>query len=213
MNNRELYARAMQCMTQPLNGQNLRTIFLLLAQAHYSDPKNYGYLEEALGCLVYDGPNNANSRLFVELTQEYDIHKFARRPAVYVGFDQPFQFKKLDMGHQQDGTSDNSGKDLGFIVTNVLSLIHIASDIDTALLLADSSASFFLGIRDSIRNRLQLLSFEPLTISPPALFEKAPERFFRVDVQFALSYNYTVHVNIESHRLKKFAMEFNGIAS
>lgn len=196
-------------MQEPLNGSNLRTIFLLLTRAHYSDTKNYGYLEPQLQCVLYS--DNANEQsLYVELSQEYDYTKGIRRPAVYVGFDQPFQFKKIDLSHSQDKTYDNSGQDKGFLVTATLSLIHVAASQDTALLMADCSTAFFIGIRDALKSKLNLMSFDPISISPPAMVDKKPEQYFRVDCMFNLTFNYVVRVNLESHRLKKFALEFTG---
>ncbi len=196
-------------MQEPLNGSNLRTLFLLLTRAHYSDSKNYGYLEPQLQCLKYsDDPNEQT--LFVELSQEYSYDKGIRRPAVYVGFDQPMQFKKIDLKHNQQNQEDNGASDLGFLVTATLSLIHVAASQDTALLMADSSSSFFIGIRDPLKKRLGLMSFDPVSISPPAMIDRAPERYFRVDCMFNLTFNYVVQANIESHRLKKFALELQG---
>ncbi len=194
------------CWKEPLNGSNLRTTFLLLTRAHFSDPKNYGYLEKKLSCFVYD-TDAAASTLSVELSQEYDVNKASKRPAVFVGLDQAFQFAKVSNDMKHSNFEDNSGESRGFIVNTALSIIHVAETIDQALLLADSSASFYIGITDAIKGQLELMSFMPATISPPALIEKGQERGFRVDVTFSLSFNYVVNANIESHRLKKFAIE------
>lgn len=196
-----------ECLNEPLNGSNLRTLFLLLTRVHYSDPKNYGYLEEQLKCFWYDS-DKMKATLQVELSQEYDLNKDNRRPAVYVGLDRPFEFKKIDIGHKQSSLDDNSASNLGNVVTTSVALIHVAETMDQALLLADSSASFLIGIGEVLRQKLNLASFEAVSISPPAMLEPAPERFFRVDVIFGLSFSYSVRANIESHRLKKFAMEF-----
>jgi len=195
-----------QCLHEPLNGSNLRTLFLLLTRAHYSATKNYGYLEPQLSCVLYTGEEQG---LTVELSQAYDYNKTVKRPAVYVGVDQPLAFKKIDIHHSQKTLPDNSGEDHGFIVNTAVSFIHVADSIDTALIMADSTTSFFIGLRSHLMDKLKFMAFEPVSISPPAQISTAPEKYFRVDAQFNLSYNFVVQANLESHRLKKLAFEIS----
>lgn len=196
------------CFNTPLDGANLRSVFLLLTRLHYSEPKNYGDLEAKLGCFKYSD-DKADSTIAVELSQEYDLSKGSVRPAVFVGMDSGLTFKKTDVAHKSGQAEDNSFSDTSHIAVMGLNIIHVASTMDEALLLAESSASFYIGIREAIMDRLGLLSFVPIAITAPHMMEASPERYFRVDTTFSLSYNYVVRVNIESHRLKKFAMELN----
>jgi hypothetical protein len=136
-----------------------------------------------------------------------------KQPAIYVGMDRPFEFNKIDLASKTAHLEDNSGYFSGQLVRASVGFIHVFETVDQALLAADCTASFFIGIKQSLKDQLNLSSFEPISISPPALIEKSPERFFRVDVTFALAFNYNVLVNIESHRLKKFAIEFVSEAS
>lgn len=199
-------------MDEPLNGSNLRTIFLLLTRAHYSDSKNFGYLEEQLKCAVWDS-EHSKSALEIDPSYQYDINRDNRKPGIYVGIDQPFQFSKIDLNSRQGNIPDNSGFFSGQLLRSAVSFIHVFESADQASLAADCTASFFIGIKESLRTKLNLSSFEPISISPPALIEKSPERFFRVDCLFGVSFNYSVLVNIESHRLKNFAIEFSPQAS
>jgi hypothetical protein len=210
--NKEDYVQLFNCMSEPLNGSNLRTTFLLLTRAHYSDSKNFGYLEEQLKCMVWD-PDHSRSPLEIDPSYQYDINRDNRKPGIYVGVDQPFQFSKIDLSSRQSSIPDNSGFFSGQLVRSAVSFIHVFESPDQALLAADCTTSFFVGIKDSLRNKLNLSSFEPISMTAPALIEKAPERFFRVDSTFGISFNYSVLVNIESHRLKKFAIEFEPKAS
>lgn len=199
-------------MSEPLNGSNLRTIFLLLTRAHYSDSKNFGYLEEQLKCMVWDS-DHSKSPLEIDPSYQYDMNRDNRKPGIYVGVDQPSQFSKIDLNSRQGNLADNSGFFSGQLLRTAVSFIHVFESPDQALLAADCTASFFVGIKESLRNKLNLSSFEPISISAPALIEKTPERFFRVDATFGIAFNYSVLVNIESHRLKKFAIEFVAEAS
>lgn len=210
--NKEDYAQLFNCMSEPLNGSNLRTIFLLLTRAHYSDSKNFGYLEEQLKCAVWNS-DHSKSALEIDPSYQYDMNRDNRQPGIYVGIDQPFQFSKIDLNSRQGNIPDNSGFFSGQLLRSAVSFIHVFESADQASLAADCTASFFIGIKESLRNKLNLSSFEPISISPPALIEKNPERFFRVDCLFGISFNYSVLVNIESHRLKKFAIEFAPQAS
>jgi hypothetical protein len=210
--NKEDYAQLFNCMSEPLNGSNLRTIFLLLTRAHYSDSKNFGYLEEQLKCMVWTS-EHSKSALEIDPSYQYDINRDNRKPGIYVGIDQPLQFSKIDINSRQGNIPDNSGFFSGQLLRSAVSFIHVFESADQAALAADCTTSFFIGIKESLRNKLNLSSFEPISISPPALIEKNPERFFRVDCLFGISFNYSVLVNIESHRLKKFAIEFEPQAS
>ena len=207
--NREERKQLFNCLKnlEPLNGSNLRTLFYLLTKQHYSDTKNYGYLEDQLGCFV-NKENKSESTLNILLSQEYDLNSSSVRPAVFVGLDTPINFKKVDTNSKQSQLSDNSGYNTAHLAVTSVSFIHVASTLDQAALLADCTTSFFVGIKEHLRDTMGLVSFEPVNISAPALIEKAPEKFFRVDSIFSLSFNYTVRVNIESHRLKNFALEF-----
>jgi hypothetical protein len=210
--NKESYDQLNKCMSEPLNGSNLRTLFLLLTRAHYSDSKNFGYLEEQLKCMVWN-PVHAESALEIDPSYQYDINRDNRQPGIYVGIDQPFQFSKIDLNSKQDNIPDNSGFFSGHLLRSSVSFIHVFETADQAALAADCTASFFIGIKQALLNKLNLSSFEPISISPPTLVEKNPERFFRSDCLFNIAFNYNVLVNIESHRLKKFAIEFAPQAS
>lgn len=207
--NREDRLALFNCLKEPLNSSNLRTTFLLLTRAHYSDPKNYGYLQDLLKCVVWS-KEHLPGTIEIEDTYNYDSNRDNRRPGIYVGADQPAKFSKIDLQSKQIVLDDNSGHDTGHIFQTGVNFIHVFESADQALLAADCTSSFFIGIKEMLQERLGLVSFEPLSVSPPAIIEKAPERFFRVDVIFGLSFIYNVRVNIESHRLKKFAIEFVG---
>lgn len=194
-------------MSEPLNGSNLRTIFLLLTRAHYSDSKNFGYLEEQLKCMVWDS-DHSKSTLEIDPLYQYDINRDNRKPGIYVGNAQPFQFSKIDLASRQGNIADNSGFFSGHLVKSSMVFSHVFESPDQASLAADSTTSFFIGIKENLRSKLGLMSFEPQEITSPALLEKSPERFFRVDSTFVIAFNYSVLVNIESHRLKKFVIEF-----
>lgn len=199
-------------MSEPLNSSNLRTIFLLLTRAHYSDAKNFGYLEEQLKCVVWDA-DHSKSVLEIDPTYQYDLNRDSRKPGIYVGVDRPSEFSKIDLNSRQGNLPDNSGFFSGQLLRTAVSFIHVFESPDQALLAADCTTSFFVGVKESLRNKLNLSSFEPISISAPVLIEKTPERFFRVDATFGIAFNYSVLVNIESHRLKKFAIEFDPAAS
>lgn len=162
--------------------------------------------------MVWD-PEHSKSPLEIDPTYQYDMNRDNRKPGIYVGVDQPCQFSKIDLNARQGFIEDNSGFFSGQLMRTSVSFVHAFESPDQALLAADCTASFFIGIKEALRNKLNLSSFEPISISPPALIEKTPERFFRVDVTFGISFNYSVLVNIESHRLKKFAIEFAPQAS
>lgn len=197
--------RLRHCMDEPLNGSNLRSIFLLLTRSHFSSPKNHGLLESSIGCFVYDD-DPAKRTLDIELSHNFIPNKSVKVPAIYVGMDQGTTFSKVDFNNHLQFNEDNSGWHTGKLATTAVAFIHLAPTLDQALLMAESSTAFFMGVRDNLKTKLNLSSFDIVSLSPAALIEKSPTTYFRVDLQCALSFNFVVSVNLESHRLKKFNM-------
>lgn len=193
-------------MGTPLNAYNLRRFFLLLTRAHYSSVENHGYLSGDLGCAIYSD-NPVERTVNVAPSYEYNPNRDGEMPSIYVGVDQPLTFSKLDLRSEAGHSSDNSAHSQAYIAKTAVNFVHIFKTADQALLAAESTLMFMIGIQGSIRSNLNLMSFEPVSMSPPAFKEKAPESQMRVDVTMSLSYQYNVLVNIESHRIKKFAIE------
>lgn len=199
--------RLLHCMQQPLDPARLRAIFLLLLRSHFTDRRHYGYMQDDLGCLVYsDDPGERT--LHINLTSDFKSADVAARPAIYVGLDAPFKFGKVALDNAIGAKyEDNSVEEYNWTMDTTVNVSHLADSPDLALNLATATASFLTGIRPAIMRQLELLSFDPVQLIGPKLQEKPPESYFQVDLHFAISFNFVMAVNIESHRIKKISLD------
>jgi hypothetical protein len=198
----ELY----ECMRRPLDSVNLRRFFLMLFRAHWSDAANHGQLKDFFDCLQYDD-NKDERTVDVELAHVYDVDKGTTRPSIYVGFS-GFSMKKIAIGNAVGRSEDNSVRREGKKAETLLRVGHIAQSADMALLMAESNAVLLQGIEKDICSNMDLLSLEVLDWSDARLLEKSPDRNFQVDLQCAISFNFMVEIDMESHRIKKFGTTF-----
>lgn len=191
------------CMSEPLTLVNLRAIMLLLTKAHYSDADNFGVFAEELACLVAEDPK---SNLNIGLDFIPSAKNPSPRPAIWVNLE-GCKFVKKVMDNRSDGSDDNSRTTYVKIQEVVFNLAHVHESVDIALMMAETTADFFAGIRPHLMGKLNISMFEVLEISKPKLTEQAPERYFEVDVVIQMMFSSTITTNIESHRLKKFALD------
>ena len=185
---------------------NMRRIFLLMMRLHYSDAGNYGSYADDLSGLIWH--ERDDSPLLVDLLHVYNWDRPSPRPALYVGFDS-YDFKSSginsDSGENEDGSQEYKTK----IVSTNLILRHVAAGADVCQLMAENSVSFLEGTRPFLLNRLRnsgLLKFDASKIGEVQLREKSPDRHFTVDAICPLAFNFVITTNIESHRIKKFAL-------
>lgn len=209
--NTRTFTELFECMRRPLDSVNLRRFFLMLIRAHWSDKANHGSLAEFLDCLHYDEDPKERT-LDVELAHTYDPGKGATRPGIYVGFG-GFNLKTLAIGGNIERRPDNSARTEGKKAETVLKIGHLSQSADMSLLMAESNAVLLQGIHKDIISNMDILDLQVLGWSEPRILEKAPDRNFQVDLQCAVSFNFMVEIDIESHRIKKFGTEFNATAS
>ena len=196
------------CLQEPLTLVNLRAIMLLLVQAHYSDPANFGLFEDELECLA-SNPEDPKRKLAILLDHVADAKNPSPVPAIWVNYEECRLDKKV-INNLSESSEDNSRttylkqQQVKFMIT------HVHSSVDIAITMAESTADFFSGVRPHLMSTLRLGSFEVDYISKPRLMERSPERNFEVDVALTLVFSYATSVNIESHRLKKFSLEIEG---
>jgi hypothetical protein len=188
-----------------LGAVNLRRIFLLLTQLHFSDPKNYGAMEDELKNFVWN-KDKTKSKLFIDLDYVYDPAKSDQFPGIYVGVGD-IDFKKVLMGNHESYTPDNAGsKNILHGLTTII-IRHASLSPDEALALADLSFGYYTGIRELLMERMKLKEFSIQKLSTPRFFhidgtEKADKKYV-ADLIMNLAYDATWTTFRESHRIKK----------
>jgi hypothetical protein len=198
-----VYAEAMACLCETTDIATLRTLFLLLIQAHWSHKDNFGPHINNLGCLVFT--REPDSPIVIRLTDDFKPDEAFSKPSIYVHIDQ-MAFQKLTQDNR-----DGFSPDLGTVyrswrTLSTLTVSHYHSSEDIAFKMADNSMYFLLGIRESIMQKLPLPMFEPQSVGPAQKTERNPDVCFRVDSKINFNGNYNISTSIESHRLKQFAI-------
>ena len=201
-------AEFFETIVRPLTASSLRRIFLLMMRFHFSDANNYGELRGLLKNLIWTDTEETTA-LDVELLGVFNPGILVRRPAVFVGF-QNFQFNKKVTGDYAGESEDAATKYLVKTVDTELVIRCVAADEDMSTAMVDTATAFMFGMREMLlcKMRPQLRSLEVDGITDPKLVEKSPERRFQCDLLTKLNFNYTIDVNLESHPIKKVAVEW-----
>lgn len=198
-----------ECFGQPLTLTNLRAIILLTLRTHYADSGNFGDQTEALKCLTYDPDTPDASSLGIDLGSVLSVKNPGTRPGIYVDFDGKTVWKKKALNNSAGWSDDNSTQNFVWLVETNIIVSHLSDSIDLSLTMAESSTSLFLGLRPHLMKTLNLSLFEVQALSFPKPPEKDIERYFRVDLILSFTFGFHMSVNVESHRLKKFALELS----
>ena len=195
-------------MDRPLDGTVLRKVFLLLMRLHYSDPEHYGDFKDAIGGFVYADEEDKRT-LDIDLSFAFDREKAYVRPSIFVGFNTGFKLNKLVVDNDGGNSADMSRTTEVARMDTGLSIIHIAPDAEAVGSMSLMTSLFLMGIRQSLMCKLRLQSFDGTGITETKLISKAPLRYFVAETQFSMSYINALHVNLESHRIKKFALQMS----
>ena len=192
--------------SDPVCSLTLRRVFLLMLQFHYNDPNNYSeFLKPRLAGKRWS-PDAEQSTLLVVLEDLFDPKSPNEGSAIYVGVDE-LQFEKKVVGNSAAQSFDNSQESEVLVARTTLTVSHIDRNPDLALALAESTTSLLFGFRKTLINSLSLLEFDIKKQSKPEPLVRAPDRYFKADMVAGLSFTYGVVTDIESHRIKKFALE------
>lgn len=193
------------CFGRPLTLSNLRAIVLLLVKAHFSSAKNFGVFEEELACLETD-PDDPKGVLTIQLDHAGTDKNPSPKPSVWVNLESSRYHKKA-MDDRSSKSYDNSRTQYVRMQEVVMRVVHVHESADMAIMMAESTADFMLGQRPHVSETLNLSMMDVVEISKPRLTSASPDKACEVDVVLRFSFNHTMSVNIESHRLKKFALE------
>lgn len=190
----------------------IRSTFLLLTRLHYSNRENYGTQRERLQEFIWH-KDPAKRTLFIDYDYNYSNKPEAleQRPAIFVGTD-AFEFSSMVVDNQKTLSETRDAEQYIKRGSTAIILRHIGRSANDALLLADMTSQFYMGVRKLLQERMrdQLLSFEVARILPSRPFERAPEKAdqqFTADVVCPLVYNASWWTFRESHLIKTISME------
>lgn len=181
----------------------LRRIFLLLTRLHYSTPDNYGDHKAALQELVWS-QDDLKRKLHIDYDYHYTPTKLEQRPAIFVGTDD-VAFKRVILDNFRNVTEDNSGTSSSYVASTTVIARHISGTPDEAMALGELSADFYLGIRQMIKERMRVHSFDISGIRSAKPFSRQPEQpdqMFACDLIMPISWIWDWTTTRESHRIK-----------
>lgn len=203
----DLYQELCGCVTQsPITPSKLRRFFLLMLRGHWSDPGNYGPdLQDSLRCLKWTPEGPPVGTLGIELQGAKEAVTLQNMIWATVG---NFQARQVVFGHRGTLSEDNATQTYVMPCTAQLLINHDAPSIDQAFDMAWSTFCFLLGFQESILDALggEGAGFKVELVGEPRMQEIRPKDRFRVDVGAALSLNVAVVTTLESHRLKRVAL-------
>lgn len=193
------------CHDRPLSSVTLRRIFTSLLRVHWSDKGNYGDFRDMLGCLEYsDDPKT--STLSILPTHVYEEDKNTEQiPGIFLGM--TLDYRKLALNDFAGHGPDKSDTYNTIHATANIRITHAHRHADIAMSMAECTTGFLLGMREELMRKLGWDEMTVLGMADANRLRPDTERFFGVDLALRVTFNLGVTVNLESHRLKKFAEE------
>lgn len=186
---------------------SLRRVFLLLTRLHYSDPAHYGEYTRNLSQFVWS-PDDSKRTLFIDYDYNYRPTKLEQRPAVFVGLND-FGYRRVALDNARSVIEDNSGTSSSYIAETSLIIRHISLTPDEALALGEMTAVFFAGIRQLLKTRMKLHSFDLAQLNSTKVFMRQaeePDQQFVCDTIMKVSFVFDWTTLWESHRVKTVSL-------
>jgi len=194
----------LSCQELQAMPSSLRRAILLTLRGHYSNPVNYGEYYQHLACYVYneDGP----STLAVDYTHQSNDSKPDAVPGIYVGFGNT-TYSKSGIGNYAGISDDRATTYLSKINEMGLSITHRAVSADDAHDLADMTAMVLTALADPIIRKMNARGLEVTSVGVPEKKNQSPQRDYGVVTEVKISYTSSVTRSVESHRLRRIALQ------
>jgi hypothetical protein len=200
----ETTSALIRCMDKPPTAMKFRRIVMLLLRGHYSSKENYPDGYEHLGC--YEWSDSRSSTLHVGLSGMFDDKKPDNYPGVYV-VARSVEFSREAIGDKAGMSNDMGTTFLSRGATLTLDVMHVAGEINDAYDLAEMSAAVLTALGAPFALKSGARSFEVLGISEPKKETPSPDRHYAVAMTVKISYTQSVSRSVESHRIRRIAME------
>lgn len=192
------------CMDKPPTAMKFRRVIMLLLRGHYASKENYGTGYEHLGC--YEWSEGPASTLYVGLAGQYDDRNPDNFPGIYVSV-RSLSFARESIGDKAGMSQDFSTTVLSRAATLTLDVLHVAGELNDAYDLAEMSAGVLTALGTPFALKSGARSFEVLGISEPQKETPSPDRHYAVAMTVKISYTSSVSRSVESHRIRRIAME------
>lgn len=195
-----------ECARSGLSTVQLRRLFSLLMEDHFSKPANYVDYAPELACLRYD-PSDKKNQMAIGPTFTDKTTSGDPAVAVFVSVKQ-LLVDKLAMGNRAAFLPDFSGevqvkKSRAHVV-----LSHKHPDSDVAMLMAESSMTYLEAMHPLVYKLVPgLLGYECVEIGEVRADREKPQERYRCDLSVKVEYQMLITIYEESHRLKKFGFE------
>lgn len=180
----------------------LRTMFVMLTRAHFSDANNYGPFKDKMSKFVWSKAEKPG--LFIDFDFNYDPKQIDRRPAIYIGTSD-FDYTKVANTNFKATSEDRSAEQFAKrTATNVI-IRHLGGSAMDSWILATLSEQFFMGIQTLMMERVRLQSYEVVKMMASRPFERASQQAdpeFIVDLIINVTYSTVWLITRESHRIK-----------
>lgn len=192
------------CMDGPATAMKFRRIIMLLLQGHYASSDNYGEAYAHLRC--YQWANDKTSTLHVGVVGIPDDSKPDNYPGIYVGV-RSIDYTKESIGDFAGMSADTSNTFLARAANLTLDVMHVAKEINDAYDLAEMSAVVLTALGQPFAMKSGARYFEVTGISALRKETLAPDRHYTVAMTVKISYTMSVSRSVESHRIRKIAMD------
>jgi hypothetical protein len=200
-------ARLNSCKDVAIDSTYLRGLFKGIVEAHWETSTNHGRLEPILGCYTVKSDSNPKGTLTVRMAYEIDKKNPNPLPSIVVDVGN-VAINKLVLGNSVAHKDPENTNTRSWMAATQIAIQHRFIEPEDCLIAAQSTLEFLAGTSHELMRRLQLSILEPKGMTTVRQVESTPTKYFQVDVGLELQYNFTMSVNLESHRIKTLSNTF-----
>jgi hypothetical protein len=196
-------ADLLSCLKGTPTNSAFRRIAMLLLRGHYASPQNYADDFEHLRCYFW-APDGGAGTLAVDFTHNFDDNNPDNFPGIFVGFSS-VAVAKLAIGNEAGFNDDNSAMLLSKGARLVLDIHHVTRNLD-CIELAEMSMDMFSALSPMLRERTGAMAYEVAGYGEVKKIGESPDRYYDVVLKIEISYNHSVALNTESHRVRRISI-------
>jgi hypothetical protein len=197
-------ARLDSCTDVAVDSTYLRGLFKDIIAAHWETSSNHGRLEPSIGCYTVKSDSNPKGTLTVRMAYEIDKKNPNPIPSIVVDVGN-VALNKLVIGNSVSHKEPENTNTRSWMAATQIAIQHRFVEPEDCLIAAQSTLEFLAGTSHELMRELNLSLLEPKGMTTVRQVESTPTKYFQVDVGVELQYNFTMSVNLESHRIKTIA--------
>lgn len=197
-------ARLQSCGNTAVDSTYLRALFKDIIAAHWETPSNHGRLEQYLGCYTVKSDSNPTGDLTVRMAYEIEPKNPNPIPSIIIDAGN-VALEKLVLGNSASHEVLENVNKRSWMAATQITVQHRFDRPEDTLIAAQSTLEFIAGVSHDLMRELGLSLLEPKGMTTVIQRESTPNKYFQVDVGIELKYNFTMSINLESHRIKTIA--------